>query len=91
MHAMDPQSTLERPALEERIALLRPGLDLLGLPACVLDARLRYCFVNVAYCEHTGRKEADFPGRTPDEVFEVKPPDRAGRTCSERFPARRWS
>ncbi len=75
MRAMNPQSALARPDLEDRVAALRPGLDLLGLPACVLDARQRYHYVNAACCAHFGKREAEFLGRTPDEVFEFKPQD----------------
>ena len=38
--ALEPPATVDR--LEERLALLRPGLDHLGLAACVLDRDLRY-------------------------------------------------
>ncbi len=75
MHAMVPQSALARPGLDARVETLRPGLDLVGLPACVLDAQQRYRYVNPAYCAHWGRREEDFLGRTPDEVYALKPQD----------------
>src|SRR5688572_19702092 len=62
-------------SLEERLALLRPGLDQLGLPACILDRDLRYRYVNPGYALHSGRPVAEFLGRTPDEVFEFVPSD----------------
>ncbi|HUP97158.1 MAG TPA: PAS domain-containing protein [Usitatibacter sp.] len=72
---MDHQSLLERPALEARLAALKPGLDLLAMPACVLDTRLRYHYINPAYTVHSGRAAAEFIGHTPDEVFSRKPSD----------------
>ena len=74
MHsALDPAAAA--PGLTERLALLRPGLDQLGLPACVLDRGLRYRYVNSAYEAHTGHRPDEFLGRTPDEVFALKPSD----------------
>ncbi len=61
--------------LEARILTLKPGLDLLGLPACVLDRNLRYLYLNGAYAAHTGRDPAEFYGHTPDEVFNLRPSD----------------
>ncbi|MGZ5080822.1 MAG: sensor domain-containing protein [Usitatibacter sp.] len=72
---MNQESKLARPALEARIAALKPGLELLGLPACVLDAQLRYLYVNATYAENSGRDMAEFIGRTPDEVYQRKPQD----------------
>ncbi len=60
---------------EARLAALTPGLDLLGLPACVLDRDLRYRYLNAAYVRHSGRGPADFLGLTPGEVFPDTPPD----------------
>jgi diguanylate cyclase (GGDEF)-like protein/PAS domain S-box-containing protein len=65
---------LERPGLDARVAALRPGLDLLGLPACVLDPKLRYRYVNGAYAAHCANDAARMIGRTPEEIFE-RPPD----------------
>src|SRR5258706_5470635 len=73
-------SALDLPApaeagLDERLALLRPGLDQLGLPACVLDRGLRYRYLNAGYEAHVGRAAGDFIGRTPDQVFAQRPRD----------------
>src|SRR5258708_16797043 len=67
--------TADRPGLESRIAALKPGLDVLGLPACVMDTQMRYRYVNTAYEIQTGRPASDFLARTPDEVFVLKPQD----------------
>jgi PAS domain-containing protein len=76
------QSALDQPLaamaadpLAQRLALLKPGLDQLGLPASVIDPALRYRYVNAAYETHTGRAAAEYLGRTPDEVFRLKPED----------------
>src|SRR6188474_1129878 len=61
--------------LDERLALLRPGLDHLGLPACILDRDLRYRYINPGYAAHTGRAVAEFIGRTPDEIYQYVPSD----------------
>ncbi|MGE5096347.1 MAG: PAS domain S-box protein [Betaproteobacteria bacterium] len=75
---MSPSTTLGRPGLEARLAALRPGLDLLGLPACVLDTRLRYRYANPAYAAQSGKDAAGMMGRSPDEVFQ-RPPDDSRR------------
>src|SRR6188768_1395646 len=62
--------TLERPGLEARVAALRPGLDLLGMPACVLDTKLRYRYVNAPYAVHAAHDPARMIGRTPEEIFQ---------------------
>ena len=67
--------TADHYSLESRIVALKPGLDVLGLPSCVVDAQMRYCYANKAYEIQTGRPAADFLGHTPDEVFAVKPQD----------------
>jgi PAS domain-containing protein len=64
-----------RAGLAARVAALAPGLDVLGLPACVLDPELRYHYVNEAYLAHSGRKAEEFPGRTPDEIYQRTPRD----------------
>ena len=64
-----------RAPLDARIAALKPGLEILGLPACVLDRELRYRFLNAAYEAHAGRLAGEFLGRTPDEVFDRRPND----------------
>ncbi|HUP28804.1 MAG TPA: PAS domain-containing protein, partial [Usitatibacter sp.] len=72
---MDQRSTRETLGFGGRLAALRPGLDLLGLPACVLDAELRYRYLNAAYLAHFARPAGDFLGRTADEVFTRRPQD----------------
>ena len=73
---MDVLDTRRKAAvLGDRVDALRPGLEALGLPACVLDRDLRYRFVNAAYEAFTGRRYAEFVERTPDEVFERVPQD----------------
>ncbi len=72
---MNDPRTVERPALEARLAVLRPGLELVGLPVCVLDPQLRYRYLNQAYAVHSGRDASEFLGRTPDEVFAQRPSD----------------
>lgn len=67
--------TTDRTRLESRIVALKPGLDVLGLPSCVLDRELRYRYVNDCYEQHAGLGAAQFFGRTPDEVFEHRPDD----------------
>src|SRR5688572_24142226 len=72
---MGDQRTLERTGLETRLAALRPGLDILSLPACILDHELRYAHLNAAYEAHAGRPASDFLHRQPDEVFAFRPVD----------------
>ena len=66
---MNRATVIERPGLEARLAALRPGLDLLGMPACILDLEHRYRYVNRAYATHTGRPLETFAGRGVDELF----------------------
>jgi diguanylate cyclase (GGDEF)-like protein/PAS domain S-box-containing protein len=75
---MTSSTTAERPGLEARVAALRPGLDLLGLPACVLDTKLRYRYVNAAYATMGANDAARMIGKTPDEIFR-RPLDDARR------------
>jgi diguanylate cyclase (GGDEF)-like protein/PAS domain S-box-containing protein len=72
-HTLDP--TVRAHGLDERLAALRPGLDLFGLPACVLDTDLRYRYVNAAYAAHTGCAAGEFTGRTAAQVFTIQPQD----------------
>ena len=72
---MDDQVRTQTIGFGGRLAALRPGLDLLGLPACVLDKGLRYRYLNAAYLAHFGRPAADFIGHTADEVFARRPHD----------------
>jgi diguanylate cyclase (GGDEF)-like protein/PAS domain S-box-containing protein len=66
---------IDRAGIDERVLALAPGLDLLGLPACVLDGTLRYRYVNSAYVAMSGHDRDAFPGHTPDEVFQRVPQD----------------
>ncbi len=61
--------------LDARVRALTPGLDVLSLPACVLDADMRYRYVNDAYQEMSGKTRAECLGRTPDQVFQRTPRD----------------
>ncbi|HET7731587.1 MAG TPA: PAS domain-containing protein [Usitatibacter sp.] len=72
---MDNPTALPATGFDGRLAALRPGLGLIGLPACVLDAELRYRFLNADYLAWFGRPAEDFLGRTADEVFAKKPQD----------------
>ncbi|HEY4998881.1 MAG TPA: PAS domain-containing protein, partial [Usitatibacter sp.] len=72
---MNGRKNIDRAGLAERLRALAPGLDVLGLPACVLDEDLRYRYVNDAYVAHSGIAREAFPGRTPDEVFHGTPRD----------------
>ena len=64
------------PALGTRIAALRPDLDRMQLPACILDRELRYRYVNLAYLAHFGRTSAaTMLGKTVDEAFNIVPTD----------------
>jgi PAS domain S-box-containing protein len=73
--ALHPPPTAAEADLQERLALLRPGLDQLGFAACVMDREGRYRYVNAGYEAHAGRRAAEFLGRKPDEVFAFRPSD----------------
>ena len=62
---MGTLDTVSRAAFAARVASLAPALDVLGLPACLLDRDLRYHYVNPAYAAHSGHAAGSFPGRTP--------------------------
>ncbi|HEX4629162.1 MAG TPA: PAS domain-containing protein, partial [Gemmatimonadales bacterium] len=72
---MGTLDTVSRAGFAARVASLAPALDVLGLPACLLDRDLRYHYVNAAYATHSGTPAHAFPGRTPDEVFDRTPRD----------------
>ncbi len=72
---MSSRVSIVRGGIEERVSALAPGLDVLGLPACVLDSDLRYRYVNDEYAAMSSRNRSDFDGRTPDQVFERVPQD----------------
>src|SRR5205085_11127139 len=72
---MEQTVSLPVTGFEPTFAALRPGLELLALPACVIDRQLRYHYVNPAYTVHFGKGVEEFVGRTADEVFRQKPSD----------------
>ncbi|MGZ5104731.1 MAG: sensor domain-containing protein [Usitatibacter sp.] len=72
---MNGSDTVDRVGLGPRVRALAPGLDVLGLPACILDGELRYRYVNGAYLAQSGRPREAFEGRRPDEVFNRTPQD----------------
>ena len=73
---MNDQRTLVRTTgLEARLAALKPGLDVLGLPACILDLDRRYRYVNPAYCVHGGFEPSMYLGRSSEEIFKSVPQD----------------
>jgi PAS domain S-box-containing protein len=65
---MNDQATVEI-RLQERLAQLRPGLDHLGLPACVIDTEKRYRYANEAYARLSSRSPAEFDGFAVEELF----------------------
>ncbi|HEY2629631.1 MAG TPA: PAS domain-containing protein [Usitatibacter sp.] len=67
--------TADRADLDARVKALAPGLEVLSLPACVLDPHTRYCYVNAAYETSSGKSRAECLGRTPDVVFGRVPRD----------------
>ena len=69
---------LSRPlpaGLERHLAALRPGLDMLTLPACLVDCELRYRYSNQAYADYFGLPREHFTGLTADEAFRRTPRD----------------
>jgi diguanylate cyclase (GGDEF)-like protein/PAS domain S-box-containing protein len=72
----DSNSAASGVAVDARLAELLPGLDALGLPACLFDAELRYYHANAAYCEYVGRVLAQLVYRSPADVFGQIPVDR---------------
>ena len=72
---MGSPDTVTRDAFASRVASLAPALDVLGLPACLLDRHMRYHYVNAAYAAHSGRAATEYTGKTPDEVFNRTPRD----------------
>src|SRR6185295_5869584 len=49
-YGVGPLDTATRAVFAARVASLAPAMDVLVLPACVLDRELRYHYVNAAYC-----------------------------------------
>ena len=66
----------ERPdALGSLLPEIRPGLDLMGLPACVLDAKLVYRYANALYAAFVGRPVEALYGKSPAHAFDRQPVD----------------
>src|SRR5688572_25387596 len=61
--------------LLERLATLRPGLDALGLPACVIDTNRRYRYANAVYAALSNRAPSEFDGPAVEELFPMHIPD----------------
>jgi len=74
--------TADRAHLSARVLALAPGLEVLSLPACILDHQRRYRFVNAAYEALSGRTRGECIGRTPEEVFGRTPRDDRRRYLS---------
>ncbi len=72
---MNSRDAIVRAGLGARVKELAPGLDVLGLPACVLDGELRYRYANEAYAALSSHRSSQLEGRTPDEVFQRVPQD----------------
>jgi diguanylate cyclase (GGDEF)-like protein/PAS domain S-box-containing protein len=68
-HAMVDEGLLER------LAELKPGLDSLGLPTCVIDTNKRYRYANAAYAALSNREPAAFEGPAVEELFPLQIPD----------------
>ncbi|QJR13474.1 sensor domain-containing protein [Usitatibacter palustris] len=66
---MDTTRKTPGPGQDARLEFLRPGLDSVGLPVCILDSQLVYHYVNQAYCRFYGLPMESFLGRNPEEVF----------------------
>ncbi|NJD89802.1 MAG: PAS domain S-box protein [Betaproteobacteria bacterium] len=73
--SMAPPSTGGSDALDIRLAELRPGLDLIEIPACVIDQELRYRYANGDYAEYFGKVPGEMIGRTLPEIFTDLPDD----------------
>ena len=72
---MEPTPTERPDALGTLLPEIRPGLELIGLPACVLDGRLVYRYVNRLYAEYVGRPVEALLGISPARAFDREPPD----------------
>ncbi len=75
-------STDQPDALELRLAELRPGLDLLEMPACVIDQELRYRYANGDYAGYFGKVPGEMLGRTLAEIFADLPDDDRRKSLS---------
>jgi diguanylate cyclase (GGDEF)-like protein/PAS domain S-box-containing protein len=69
MQAMTQRTRPGETRLQARLEQLRPGLEMLAMPACILDTRQRFRLVNRAYAEMSGFAAAQLLGQTPQEVF----------------------
>ena len=66
---------------------LAPALDVLGLPACVLDPELRYRYVNAAYARHVRpRRAPSSSAAPPTRSSSALRATTAAATCSARSP-----
>src|SRR5205085_1547823 len=65
----DQQVPVRTASLESRIAAMKPGLDVLALPACIIDTERRYRYVNAAYCTYGGFQPGDYLGKTSEEIW----------------------
>ncbi|HEX4944526.1 MAG TPA: PAS domain-containing protein [Usitatibacteraceae bacterium] len=72
---MPSLSIIPPDALATVLAELRPGLDLLGLPCCVVDTELRYRYVNPGYPPYFGRTAGEMLGFTVSSAFSREPTD----------------
>ncbi|MBX9805209.1 MAG: PAS domain-containing protein [Alphaproteobacteria bacterium] len=51
------------------ISFLKAVIDISPHPICVVDDHDRYVIVNKAFCEKSGKSEAELLGRTPHEIY----------------------
>src|ERR1700757_1996352 len=73
---MSPSEAAAHPGFAARLAALAPGLEVLGLPAYVLDRELRYRFANAAYERYTGISASQLLGRSVEELLPHPQDDR---------------
>jgi PAS domain-containing protein len=81
----DSQAPAAADSLEAALARLRPGLDLLSLPACVLDRDGLYRYANAAYLAYTGKAAGELLGRTAADAFGVQPRDDRRKALARVF------
>ena len=82
---MGKMDIASRTGLDLRVLELAPGLDVLSLPACILDLEKRYVYLNSGYQAMSGRTTAQCLGRTPDEVFQHSPRDERRTNLARAF------
>jgi diguanylate cyclase (GGDEF)-like protein/PAS domain S-box-containing protein len=73
---MSPSEAAATPGFAARLAALAPGLEVLGMPAYVLDRELRYRFANAAYERYTGMAASQLLGRSVEELLPNPQDDR---------------